>query len=177
MTRLIVIDPAGTARQVTRFFVVDSGGVSRRVSRAFVIDSGGSARLIFAGAVITLNDQTVSGFAVGGGNAAAFQLTNDGRVHADIGDGSGFQDTGVWLVPGSISGNYEVRATFVSGFTSGSTITGTFNTYLPLSTSRSWGLSSFGGFAGNYTMTLSLREIATGTVVDTATINISTSFV
>lgn len=79
----------------------------------------------------------------------------------------------VWLLVGS-SGDYEVRATLLSGTTpSGSAI----GTWLTTSSDRTWSVSSVVGGAVFSTLLIELRDIATNTIQASATFTIQAEVV
>lgn len=169
MPRFFAIDTGGTARLVQRFIVIDPGGTAREIKRAFVIDSGGTARLFFSGAVLTLPNTTVSDSTFAPTNPIArFILNSNGNRQEEL-SGGVVNNLGAWVTPTTLAGNYEARATLISGtFTSS-----TFGSWLSLGTSRSWGITRSTNGTSVASMTLEIREAATGTVVASATISFS----
>ncbi len=168
-TRRFIVDSGGTSRLIRRRFVVDSGGTARRIKRRFVIDSGGTARLTFLGVTITLPNDSVTDSTLAPTNAIAnFILNSNGNRQKEVSGGS-VTTVGAWIDPTSEAGNYEARGTVLSG----SFTTGTFGTWLALSSSRTWGVTRSTNGTTTASMTLEIREASTGTVMATATISFS----
>jgi hypothetical protein len=74
-----------------------------------------------------------------------------------VSDNDGTVDIGDWINPkASAPGTYEIRATQISG----DSIGGTMNTWLPLTTSRTWTLNKPTGLAGllSGNMTIEIRQ-------------------
>lgn len=82
---------------------------------------------------------------------------------------------GVWLTGGTAS-DYEVRATQVSDTITGTgtSATGTLNTWMNLGTSRSWTVAATASSntARRWVLTIEIRRASDLTVLDTATIDI-----
>jgi hypothetical protein len=79
-----------------------------------------------------------------------------------------------WLIRGAAS-DYQVRATTVSG-TTPDVASDALSTWLSLSSSRTWQLTKTGGAAGSSVscvLTIEIREAASGTVLDSATVTLS----
>lgn len=72
-----------------------------------------------------------------------------------------------WIDNTSNASLYEVRATRNSG----STPTGTFNSWLALSSSRSWSLGRSGAGTSVSNVTFEVRRASTGIIVDSVTVN------
>lgn len=70
-----------------------------------------------------------------------------------------------WVTPTSAAGNYEARATKVSGVNPA----GVLNTWVSLSSDRYWSLNLTGGGQESCVLTIEIRDTATGTIRDTAT--------
>ncbi len=165
--RIIVVDSGGTSRQVRRFFVIDAGGTPRLVSRAFVIDAGGTARLIYSGEMITLGNTTVIANTFAPQNpSVSYSLNSNGTITGFATD-LGTYSIGNWVAPSPPVASYEVFATLNSG-----TASGTFGSWLPLSSNRTWSKSSSSLGLVSASIGLQIRD-ASGTVVDTATITLS----
>ncbi len=84
-------------------------------------------------------------------------LTSDGAA------GSGAN----WVTPTSQAANYQVRVTSISGSLSYGDITGT---WLNLSSTRAWYVAQTGSGNTTWEFTIEIRDTATSTVRDTATI-------
>jgi hypothetical protein len=106
-------------------------------------------------------------------NTATYGIRSDGTIDATHtstnGGGSDGTTNGTnWVTPTSSASLYEVRATKVSGDTpnAGSAL----NTWLACTTNRSWALYLTGVGVFACTLTIEIRDAATQTVQDTATI-------
>ena len=172
MPRLIVSDSGGASRVVRRLFVVDSGGSPRLIRRAFVIDAGGAARQFFSGEPTislapsySVDDSAVSPFTA----TANFRLTNTGLIQQLTSFGT--STIGSWIDDTSLAGNYEARATLVSGTLS----TGTAGVYQALSSTLTWGVSRGSTGSKSCTFTLEIRKTSTGVVMDSSTVIVTAS--
>jgi hypothetical protein len=111
--RFFVRDATGVARQVKRLFVRDSGGVARSVKRAFVRDATGVARLFFSGVLVI--PTTVSGNArYPQAASAGIAFISSGIESAQTNSQPDGITVGIWD-PAGDGGNYDVRATLLSG--------------------------------------------------------------
>ena len=120
--------------------------------------------------VISITDQYISGSGVSDAYAFYF-LTAGGQVESSTFAG-GINPVNLeqWCTPTNQSSNYEALVTLTSGTLSGGSGTGT---WLALSTTRNWYVEEFG--SGNSKLcqfTVQIRKIGTGTVLDTATIDL-----
>jgi len=94
-----------------------------------------------------------------------YQLANDGYVYTGEGTFSpSYSQFEQWDTASSTVGNYEARATLNSG----TTPTGTLNTWLNLGTTRTWSLSAATGNFQTCNLTIEIRDTATSTVRATA---------
>lgn len=155
------VDDAGTIRNTQRVYVDDAGTV-REIQRIYV-DDAGTIRLVFQNAVVSISDTNVTRTVTTPATAtASYALENDGDIAVN---GS---DDGDWITPKAAAGaDYECRATVISGgFT-----TGTFGSWLALSSTRSWTLVQSGIGTATASMTLEIRRASDGTVLDSATIS------
>lgn len=157
----VYIDDAGTVRKAQRIYIDDSGTV-REIQRIYV-DDGGTVRLVFQNAVVSISDRSVQRIVVDPVDAtASYELESDGDIAVNL------ADSGDWITPKAAAGAaYECRATVVSGtFTSG-----TFGSWLPLSSTRSWSLLRSTIGTSTASMTLEIRRASDGVVLDSATIS------
>lgn len=94
---------------------------------------------------------------------ASFTFNTDRTVK----DQDGANLDAQWITSGYTVGNYSIRVTVNSG----TTPVGTLNTWLALSSARTWSLTDAAGAAGTKTCSLKveIKENATGTILDTAT--------
>lgn len=120
--------------------------------------------------VISITDQYISGSGVSDAYAYYF-LTAGGQVEQSTQAG-GINPTNLeqWCTPTAQSSNYEALVTLTSGTLSGGSGTGT---WLALSTTRNWYVEEFTpGGSKLCQFTVQIRKIGTGTVLDTATIDL-----
>lgn len=99
--------------------------------------------------------------------SASFFLENDGDVVSNT-TSFGPSDIGDWVNPKTTAAaaNFEVRATLDSGSVDGSST----NTWIGLSTTRSWTVSTFGpDLTNSATLTIEIRPIG-GSVVASNTV-------
>lgn len=100
-------------------------------------------------------------------NGKAYQVSNDlagGTVTTYLED---------WVVPNGSASNYEVFATV----TNGGSLSGDLDTWVPLSFTRDWILESTiveESFTTEFT--ISIRRIGTSTVLDTANISLTATY-
>lgn len=122
---------------------------------------------------IFLSNLSIIDFTGGGSNASAgYQLTSGGIENEIV--GASTTQTATWCTPTSQAANYEVYATVT-----GSPLTvGTVNTWVALSTTRTWRLDAAIGQNLSSTLSISVRRVGTTTPVYTATedLNADASF-
>lgn len=101
-----------------------------------------------------------------GSAQAAYRLNASGIV--EKGDKAVFSTLETWLLSGAAA-DYEVMVTRTGG---SGTLTGTTGSWLALSTTRTWSVNRPVSSVGidNATLSVSIRQVSTGTVLDTATI-------
>jgi len=119
--------------------------------------------------VISVTNQFISAFTFGGPASAEYRLNSNGLVQ-DILNGGPPGTLEQWCTPTSAASDYEARVTITSGtLDSGSAV----NTYLPLSTTRTWGVgpTSVPGIS-QCVFTVEIRRIGTGTVLSSASIDL-----
>ena len=115
-----------------------------------------------------LIDGNVYGFAINPETAvASYTLLSTGVIQtSDGGAGDGTN----WITPTSQAANYQVRVTTISGSPSYGAAT---NTWLALTSNRAWYLSQSGSGLNSCQFTVEIRDTATNTVRDTATITLT----
>jgi hypothetical protein len=93
-----------------------------------------------------------------------YTLNADGGIYGPDGY------LGNWISPVGSAGLYEARATLMSG----SSPVGTLNSWLALSTTRTWTIvdTAPGGISKFCTIRIEIRDAATSTVRDTADITL-----
>jgi len=117
--------------------------------------------------VIVLSNQSIQDFTGGARDATAgYRLTSAGLAQSLV--NVTYTTLETWCTPTSEAGNYEVFATLVSG----STPSGTIGSWVALSTTQDWVLSSSIGISKVCQLSLQIRRIGTTTVLATATIDL-----
>jgi len=121
--------------------------------------------------VISITNQTISDLDASAAYAYYF-LTAGGQVaQSTQAGGTGPTNLEQWCTPTSAVALFEARVTVTSGVLSGGSGTGT---WLALSTTRNWYVEEFtSGNSNDCTFTVEIRNASSGTVLDTATINLS----
>jgi hypothetical protein len=131
--------------------------------------SGAAMLMLAGGGGVSLSNHTLN---------ATFQLASDGTANAVMTGNSSSPPNGTtpyvneWL-RGGLSSGYEARATLNSGTLS----SGTTGAWLVLSTTRSWSCAATRGSTGSSSqtanLTIEIRSVATGLVLDSATITLT----
>jgi hypothetical protein len=124
-----------------------------------------------SGVTIQLTTPVTLFFISGGGGfaATAYRVASDGFVYTAANSTGTYSQQEQWISNVALVGDYEVRAT-----ASGDTPTGSaLNTWLALSTTRSWDLTASPGNFLSTTLTVEIRDTATSTVRATATVNMT----
>ena len=106
---------------------------------------------------------------IGGTAVAGYKLLNTGVAQKTIASGAYQNITGEWLVSGANS-DFEARMTKVSGV---NLTAGTIGSWVALSSSQTWSLTSIGSDEG-CVYTCEIRRAMDGIVVDSADITFST---
>lgn len=121
---------------------------------------------LHGGDLIDIRDVEIIQAGGGSFTLSGYRLHSNGTVYK-LGPGGGASASlGYdWVTPTSNAPNYDVRATLVSG----DTPSGTLNSWLPLSSSRSWSLTAVAD-AYACTLTIEIRDAATQTIRDTASV-------
>lgn len=121
--------------------------------------------------LITLTDQAVSEDTPGGAALATYTINSNGNVEETT-IGGGTVTLEQWLTPAIGAGNYEVRATLNSG----TLASGTTGSWLSCSTSRAWSCSR--GVIGTQSanLTVEIRNAATLSVKDSATVTLQATW-
>jgi len=121
-----------------------------------------------SGLVVNIDGGTFYDFAFDSTASVFIRLNTNGTITADDGNAGTYTDTD-WITPTStgIGSSYEVRATMNSGVTP----IGTFNSWIALSTARTWSLSRSTIGITTSSFTLQIRDTATDTVQDSAAID------
>jgi len=118
-----------------------------------------------SGIVVEISNGTFSDLAFDSTASVFIRLNSNGTISKDDGSLGNYTDT-EWVSPTStgIGSSYEVRATMTSGVTP----SGTFNSWIALSTNRTWTLSRSNLGTTTSSFTLQIRDTATDTVQDSA---------
>ena len=121
-----------------------------------------------SGIVVEISNGTFSDLAFDSTASVFIRLNSNGTISKDDGSLGNYTDT-EWVSPTStgIGSSYEVRATMTSGVTP----SGTFNSWIALSTNRTWTLSRSNLGTTTSSFTLQIRDTATDTVQDSASIS------
>lgn len=164
------VNDAGTWRAITEIHVNDNG-TWRRILEAYVND-GGTWRLVFVGDQISIGDTFVQSSMSGVTNATAvYRLDSDGLIYGTFsGTNTITAAGGNWIVPATNMANYEVNATLDSG-----SVSGTFGSWLSLGTDRTWTLTNTISGTDTGQITVQIRRISDGTVMDSAVISFEAS--
>ena len=108
---------------------------------------------------------------------AAFEVNSDGSVQGVDQSGFGYSvvysSTWIPTTDAGIIDDYEIRVQQVSGSTIGGD---SLNTWLNLSTNRSWAIGDFYPGSVAATANVQIRNAATGNVLETATVTLSAGF-
>jgi len=129
----------------------------------------GAMLMMACGAVLVrLANAAVSDSNVGSPSVAGYTLKANGEIiHTD---GSGGSTAGQWITPAALAGgNYECRVTVNSG----ALTTGTANSWLALSSDRSWTCQQFTTGAAEAVIAVEIRRADTAQVVASATVTLS----
>lgn len=127
--------------------------------------NGGSWATVWAR--ITCSDATPWSSRVVGTATAAYETRSDGTVYNTNGTNTlVFLEN--WLAFGSTS-NYEIRATLLSG----ATPTGTLGSWTSLGTTSAWSLSQSISGVSTCALLIEIRNAASLSVVDTATVTLN----
>jgi hypothetical protein len=118
--------------------------------------------------IVNFANQTVIAVNSGAPAAAAYRVDNDGSDYKIVNFGTAVALSN-WVIPASAGGDYEVFATL----TSGSLSSGTTGSWLATSGDPAWrttaSVAGTTAFAG---LSLQVRAVGTGTVLDTWTVNL-----
>jgi hypothetical protein len=100
----------------------------------------------------------------------AYALDPDGYVYTSAGSTLSYVQQEQWDNMPATTGNYEVRATLVSGTTPGGPTIGSWNI---VSARQAWTLVTTSGFVKTCVLTIEVRDTATSTVKATATVTLT----
>jgi hypothetical protein len=115
------------------------------------------------GARVSVTNQNID---AAGGATAGYRLNSSGAAQKSTG-GAYSDITNQWLLTGA-AGDYECKFAEVIGTVS----TGTVDTWLACSSTRTWTVTASLGTEKECRGTISIRDAVTGDVLDTATISL-----
>lgn len=120
--------------------------------------------------LVSIANITFSTVRIGADTTAHYELQSDGDVERSGATHGSTTDAGDWVSPKTAAGaNYECRVTVNSG-----TLTsGTEDTWLALSSTRTWSVTTSGAGTNNVNMTVEIRHAGTTAVLDSATIDMT----
>lgn len=124
------------------------------------------------GPVIRLNTPVTVSYTSGGGfqAVAGYRVDSDSYVYTAANFTGVYSQQEQWDSDPTTVGNYEVRAAIV-GF--GDTPSGSpLNSWLSLSSDRTWELVASGDYALSCTLTVEIRDVVGGAVRATATVDL-----
>lgn len=103
------------------------------------------------------------------GAIVGYQVSSDGFVKTAENSTGTYSNFARWISSGGVVGDYEARASLVSGTSpSGSAV----GSWLVLSSPRAWSVSAPPAGSTLCTLTIEIRDTATSTVRATATVNL-----
>lgn len=153
------VNDAGTARKIQEIWVNDSG-TARQIQEIWVNDNG-TPRMVYQALTITLPDAS---FYYGNGSPCVFQLNSNGNRYAQ--ESPSLTSRGAWINNAAFVGQFECRATMLTGSLS----TGTTGAWQSLSTTRDWSRGTSIGTFQQCSFTLEIRRASTAEVVASALI-------
>lgn len=157
------INDSGTWRTLTEVHVNDSG-TWRNIQEVYVND-GGTWRSVFLFATVTLNPN----YDVVGINSVEITFESDADISSNS-DAFGPVDEGDWLSPTSAApGLFEIRATLTGGV---NPTTGTMDTWLALTSNRTWTLDSGGEQLSEFLIEIRYNG---GAALDSTTVSLGTT--
>lgn len=132
-----------------------------------MLGGGGGASAV----TIQISPQFRYAFNVGATASAAYRLNANGNVEYSA-NGGAYSVLEAWCVPAAQAANYECYATLVSG-----TVTsGTLDTWLALSSSRTWSVSQINVGVESAILNIGIRRIGTSTVLAAADIELTAEY-
>lgn len=108
-----------------------------------------------------------------GTSTARYYVDSDGFIYTKQGTAAIVQQE-QWLLGGTNT-DYEVRFT-QTGSTGSGSLNGTLNTWLGLGTDREINTTTTAGNTYNTTVTVEIREVSSGTVLSTTTIDLTSEW-
>ena len=156
----------GTLRTIIGAYANDNGTL--RTIYAAATNDNGTLRIAYFDQ-ISISNETISNTNTDPTDSfAGYELQSDGDIFRNTGIGGGAinTDIGDWITPKINMAAYQCRATLNSG----TTPVGTLNTWLALTSNRSWSLtrSTVGSVTCN--LTVEIRRASDGVVLDSCTV-------
>jgi hypothetical protein len=135
------------------------------MSGAFLnlIGAGGGASAV----TITLSTQFFYALNTGAPASAAFRLNTNGNAEYSE-NGGAYSVQEAWCVPAAQAVNYECYASLVTG-----TATGTFDTWLALTASRTWTVTQATIGVTDTIINVGIRRVGNATILASADISLS----
>ena len=121
---------------------------------------------------LTAHSPDASG-STSGTSTARYYVDSDGFIYTKQGTAAIVQQE-QWLLGGTNT-DYEVRFT-QTGSTGTGSLNGTLNTWLGLGTDREINTTTTAGNTYNTTVTVEIREVSSGTVLSTTTIDLTSEW-
>lgn len=132
-----------------------------------LLGAGGGASAV----TINLSPQLFFAINFGAPASAAYQLNSNGNAeYSENGGAYGLLEA--WCIPAAQAVNYECYATLVSG----SLTSGTLDTWLALSSSRSWSLAQNSPGVSRAVINVGIRRVSTTTILASADIEMNAEY-
>jgi hypothetical protein len=139
------------------------------MSGAFLtlLGAGGGASAV----TINLSPQLFFAINFGAPASATYRLNSSGNAEYSE-NGGGYSVLEAWCIPAAQAANYECYATLVSG----NLTSGTLNTWLALSSSRSWNVTQSAPGVDSATINVGIRRVGTTTILASADIEMNAEY-
>jgi hypothetical protein len=132
-----------------------------------LLGAGGGASAV----TINLSPQFFYAINFGAPASAAYQLNSSGNAeYSENGGAYGLLEA--WCIPAAQAVNYECYATLVSG----SLTSGTLDTWLALSSSRSWSVAQNSPGVSRAVINVGIRRVSTTTILASADIEFNAEY-
>lgn len=129
-----------------------------------LLGTGGGASAV----TITLNSQYIYALNSFGTASADYRLNTNGNAEASE-NGGAYGVLEAWCIPAAQAINYECYASLVSGSLS----SGTLDTWLPLSSSRTWNVTQATLGFREAIINIGIRRVGTSTILASADITLT----
>jgi hypothetical protein len=130
---------------------------------AMMLGTGGGASAV----TITLTPLFFSALNTGAPASAAYRLNTNGNVEYSE-NGGAYSVQEAWCVPAAQAVNYECYASLVTG-----TATGTFDTWLALTSTRTWTVTQAIIGVTDTIINVGIRRVGNATILASADISLS----